>query len=66
MITYDIVVALRGSPVAVHRGIQRRHQLSGYSAHRVPSIFPASSFMSCLNSAVLKCGLPWRTRYPLS
>ena len=43
-----------------------RDRLNGYSAQRVPSLFLASSFRNCSNSAVLKCMFPWRTRYPLS
>ena len=39
-----------------------RHWLNGYLAQRVPSLFLASSFMNCLNCAVLKCMFAWRTR----
>ena len=43
-----------------------RHQLNGFLAQWVPSLFLASSFRKCLNCAVLKCMFPWMSRYPLS
>ena len=43
-----------------------RHRLNGYLVHRVPSLFLASSFRTCLNCEVLKGMFPWRTRHPLS
>ena len=46
--------------------VRARHWLNGYFAQRAPSLFPAGSFRSCLNYAVLKCMLPWRARHPLS
>ena len=51
---------------AAQPGNQDRHRLIVYLAQRVPSLFLASSFRSCLNCAVLKCIFAWGTRYPLS
>ena len=47
-------------------GTSDRHRLNGYLAHRVPSLFLASSFRNCLDCAVLKGMFPRRTRYPSS
>ena len=47
------------------RNNNNSNDTSSNSTNRVPSIFLAGSSRKCFNCAVLRCTLPWRTRYPL-
>ena len=43
------------------RSVKCRHRLNGYLAQRVPSLFLANSFRTCLDCEVFKGMFPWRT-----